>query len=54
MDFATTVDDGITHGFDHLGQTICTDMRMGISEDGRRGPVLTKNIQDLVRITPFL
>ena len=54
MHLTTTINNSVTHRLDHLGQTISPDMRMRISQDGRRGPMLTEHIQYFIRITTFL
>jgi cell division transport system permease protein len=35
MHFTTTIDDGISHRLYHLRQPVCSNMRMGISENSR-------------------
>ena len=54
MHFTTTIDDGVSHRLYHLRQSVCSNMRMGISKDSRRSPMLTKHVEDFVRITTFL
>ena len=54
MHFAATIDDGVAHRLYDLRQTVCADMGMSICQNSRRGTVLTKHIQNLVCITPFL
>ena len=51
---ATTIYNSISHRLNHLRQAICSDMRMCISQNSRRGTMLTKHIQDFFDITSFL
>ena len=45
--------DLLTQLFDDTGQFIGSDVRMGIGQDGRACPKLTKYLQDAVHATPF-
>ena len=54
MHFAAALDDGVAHGLDHLGQAVGTYVGMGVAEDGRRGPVLAKHVENLLRRATLL
>ena len=42
--FTTTINNSMAHRLNHLRQPVCTDMRVGICQDSRRGTVLTEDI----------
>ena len=54
MHFSTTSYNSVAHGLDHLWQSVCTYVRMGIGKDIRRSPVLTEHTQDFLRVSTFL
>ena len=54
MHLSPTTQDLLTHPLDHPWQLIGADMGMGIDQDSRACPMLTKDIQDLIDGTPFL
>ena len=54
MYLATTAQNGIAHVLDDLRQTVSTDMRMGIGQNGRRSSVLAKHVENLIDITALL
>ena len=50
MHFTTTFYDGIPHIFNHTRQLVCTDVGMGICQDGGTGAMLAEYIQNFVHI----
>ena len=49
--FSATIDDGITHSLDYLGQTICSNMWMSVSQNSGRCAMLAEHIQNLFDIS---
>jgi len=43
--------DGVTHSLDNLWQSVCSDMRMSISQNSRRCTMLTEHVQNLFDVS---
>ena len=54
MHLATTTKDGVAHILNDTRQLVCADMRMRISEDIRRGTMLTEHVEYLLDIATLL
>ena len=54
MHLTSALQDGVAHILNDAGQLVCSDMRMGIRQNGCTGSMLTEHIQNLVHTAAFL